>query len=69
MTRLKQLRLERGWSQLDLALRTGLHPSVISRLERGVWPPYRGWRARIAEAFGMPVEQADELFQDVAEGS
>ena len=33
--RLKELREVRGWSQAELARRSGVHQSVISRLENG----------------------------------
>lgn len=65
--RLVAERKKRGWSQCQLAMEARVHPSVISRLERGVWPPYTGWRLRIARALGWPPEQADELFEEVNE--
>ncbi|HEX9729778.1 MAG TPA: helix-turn-helix transcriptional regulator [Gemmatimonadales bacterium] len=33
--RLKELREVRGWSQSELARRSGVHQSIISRLESG----------------------------------
>ncbi len=33
--RIHQLRLERGWSQTDLAERAHIHPSHIGKIERG----------------------------------
>lgn len=33
--RIRQLRLAKGWSQEDLAARSGLHPTYIGGIERG----------------------------------
>jgi transcriptional regulator with XRE-family HTH domain len=51
--RLREERLQRGWTQLDLAVRTGLPPSTISVIERGRVYVHPGWRRRLARAFGM----------------
>jgi len=50
MNRIRETREKKGISQFELARRTGLHPSTISKVERGVWMPFPGWRRRIAEA-------------------
>ena len=34
-TKVRQLRLAKGWTQEDLAERTGLHPTYIGGVERG----------------------------------
>lgn len=67
MLKMKQLRLRKGISQFELARRTGIHPSNLSRIERGVLPAYKNWATKIARALGWPVEKADELFQKVEE--
>lgn len=54
---LKELRVRKGWSQAELARRTGIHPSVISHLEAGRFPLYPGWRRRLAEALGVREEE------------
>lgn len=33
--RIRQLRLAKNWSQEELALRSGLHPTYIGGIERG----------------------------------
>ncbi|MGU3543362.1 helix-turn-helix domain-containing protein [Methylobacterium sp. A52T] len=33
--RIRQLRLAKNWSQEDLAVRSGLHPTYIGGIERG----------------------------------
>ncbi|HBT19870.1 MAG TPA: XRE family transcriptional regulator [Peptococcaceae bacterium] len=67
MLRLTVERKKRRISQMQLAALTGIHPSNLSRIERGVVPAYRGWRLRIAKALGWPLERADELFEEVEE--
>ena len=67
MYRLKVERIKKGLSQAELARMAGVHPSVISRLERGFLPPYAGWRKRIAKALEWPARRAYELFEKVEE--
>lgn len=65
MNRLRQIRRERGFSQLRLAMLTGIAPWDISRVENGWIRPYPGWRKRFARALGMseaelfPTEKGD----------
>ena len=61
MNKLKEVRNERGLSQLKLAFLTGISPSDISRIENGWLRPYPNWRKRLAKALG--TSQAD-LFPD-----
>lgn len=67
MLRLRVERLKRGLTQARLAALAGLHPAELSRIENGKIYPYPGWRRRLAEALGWPVEQADGLFEEVSE--
>ena len=54
---IKQKRLERGWTQTDLAFKAKkLSPSDISRFESGRTKPYPGQAARIAKALGIAPE-------------
>jgi len=59
--KLKEVRKEKGLSQLKLALMTGIAPGDISRIENGWLKPYPGWRKRLARALGIPES---ELFPD-----
>jgi len=52
VNRLKEVRNERGFSQLRLAMLTGIAPGDISRIENGWIRPYAGWRKRFARALG-----------------
>jgi transcriptional regulator with XRE-family HTH domain len=64
--KLKQVRNERGLSQLRLALLTGIAPSELSRIENGWIRPYPGWRKRLARALGtteaelFPAERGEQ---------
>jgi transcriptional regulator with XRE-family HTH domain len=67
---LKRLQVERQrlcLSQFQLGKLADVHPAEISRLERGRIYPYPGWRRKLAEALGWPVERAEELFEEVQE--
>jgi transcriptional regulator with XRE-family HTH domain len=64
MIRLVHERKQRGWSQMDVCMKTGIHPATLSRLERQQMPAYPGWRQRLAEAFGIPGDQLFELVKE-----
>jgi len=54
--RLRQLRLARGWPQIQLAEKCGIGPSRISSLER--WPRLSVGRAtaqKLADALGADI--------------
>ena len=53
---LRQLREERGWTQQELARRLGVTQGAVSLWERGVRRPYRRTRRRLAEVFGISIE-------------
>ncbi len=53
---IRQLREERDWSQLDLAIRLGVNPSNITRWERGVAVPRRRNLSSLASVFGVNVQ-------------
>jgi transcriptional regulator with XRE-family HTH domain len=52
---LRKLRAERGWSQEELAERSGLHRTYVSGIERGTRNVSLDNLERIANAFGLPV--------------
>lgn len=64
MLRIAHERRRRGWSQVQVTLKTGIDPGNLSKLELGKLYPYPGWKQKLAEAFGIP---GDELFQEVPE--
>lgn len=57
MNRLREVRKEKGLSQLKLAFMTGIAPSEISRIENGWLKPYPGWRKRLSRALDMPESE------------
>ena len=61
VNRLRQVRNERGFSQLTLAKLTNISPWDISRIENNWIRPYAGWRKRLARALGVTEK---ELFPE-----
>jgi len=60
--RIRQLRLKQGWTQIDLAVHTGLGRVFISDLERGKKEPCLRSIEILAIAFELTVPQ---LFRGV----
>ena len=58
-TKIKELREEAGFSQTDLASRSGLTQSHVSRLENGDHSPSNKTLSRIADALGKSVGDLD----------
>lgn len=52
--RLRVVRKERGLSQDDLGLSTGVHPTAIGRFERGLRDPRMTSILRLARGLGVP---------------
>jgi putative transcriptional regulator len=55
--RLKVLRAERDWSQLDLAQRLGVSRQSVNAIETRKYDPSLPLAFRIADVFGLPIEQ------------
>jgi transcriptional regulator with XRE-family HTH domain len=53
----RRLRLEAALSQEDLAAKAGLHPTYISRLERGLRAPSLVVVAQLAEALSKSLSE------------
>ena len=54
---LREARTEAGITQMELSLRTGIHPSDIGEVERGRRVAFPGWRSRIAVALNKAEEE------------
>ncbi|AXB77917.1 helix-turn-helix transcriptional regulator [Novosphingobium sp. P6W] len=54
--RLKVLRAERGWSQQDLAMRLEVSRQSVNAIETGRYDPSLPLAFRIADLFGMAIE-------------
>jgi transcriptional regulator with XRE-family HTH domain len=55
VARMKALRLARGWSQLDLALKSGFSPGYIARLETQRHDPKLSTIETLARTFRVSV--------------
>ena len=53
---IRQLRQERGWSQMELALQLGLSQGSVSDWERGLSHPRGRTLLRLAHLFGVNAE-------------
>jgi DNA-binding XRE family transcriptional regulator len=60
-TRIKSLRCEKNWTQNDLAERSGLPQSHISRIEGGKHTPSHKTVVAIANALGVDVRDIDPM--------
>lgn len=55
--RLKELRIERNWSQADLAEKLDVSRQTVNSLERGKYDPSLPLAFKIAAVFGLAIEQ------------
>lgn len=55
MKKLKELRKERNWSQMELSRRSGVSQSFINYLEAGEKQPTLTTLNKLAKAFGVPI--------------
>jgi len=61
VNKLKEIRTERGLSQLKLSFLTGIQPADISRIENDRLRPFPSWRSRLAKVLG---ELETDLFPE-----
>ena len=55
--RLRVLRAERAWSQQDLADRLEVSRQSVNAIETGKYDPSLPLAFRIADLFGLPIEE------------
>lgn len=67
--RLRVLRAERRWSQLDLAERLGVSRQTINALENSRYDPSLPLAFKIAHLFGLPIEQVFLFKEGEQEGT
>ena len=60
-TRLRVLRAERNWSQMELGLRVGVSRQAINATETGKYDPSLPLALKIARLFETRVEEIFEL--------
>ena len=58
--RLRMLRSERGWSQQELAERTGVSRQTINSIEAERYDPSLPLAFRLGRIFGLPIERIFE---------
>ena len=61
MKTIRQLREERGWTQLDLAVRVGVTTATVYNWERGRFEPRASQFKALAQAFGVPMDSIELL--------
>lgn len=59
--RLRVLRAERNWSQMELGLRVGVSRQAINAIETGKYDPSLPLAMKIARVFDHRVEEIFEL--------
>ena len=59
--RLKDLRIERNWTQADLAQHVGVSRQTINAIEKGKFDPSLPLAFRLAKLFDLKIE---EVFLD-----
>lgn len=64
MQTIKDLRLVRGWTQLELAYKLGVTPLTVSKWERGVSEPRVTQLRNLAELFEVPMDEIDLVARD-----
>lgn len=62
MYTVRQLRLEKGWNQNELAFHADLAPSVISQIETGKREPSATTLHKLADALGVDIPDLFERF-------
>jgi len=66
----RTIRLQRGWTQTDLAYHSRVSASEISKIETGRLVPSRTQRKRLADVLGIPrgeVLAEDDDVEQVSE--
>ena len=65
MNYMKRIRETRGITQAEICIRTGIHPSTVNRIERGVIKGSRAHRKKIARALKI---KESEIFPGAVNG-
>ena len=64
MPRCKAKRIEKGWTQAELARHAEMHPASISRIEGGLSVPYESQLQKLSKALGWEGDPS-ELMEEV----
>ncbi len=55
--KLRKFRENKGLSQLQLSMKTGIAPNIICNIENERIIAYKGWKKRISEALNVPEQE------------
>ena len=64
--RLRYIRIEKGWTQRDVAETSGVTVQTISHIERGKHPPRLETMLKISKALAVELGDIDEFKQRIA---
>lgn len=59
MPTIRELREAQRMTQLELAFKAGVTPGTVSNWERGLTSPRPAQLRKVAEIFGVPVEEIE----------
>jgi len=54
---LREKRIDKGLSQVQLSVRTGIASTTISAIETGRIVPFNGWKVKLSGALGVSVAE------------
>jgi transcriptional regulator with XRE-family HTH domain len=57
----RTLRVSKGFTQFEVARRSRLHPSTVSRIENGRYRPYPAEARRLARTLGVTLRDIEAL--------
>ena len=57
ITKVRELRTDRGWSQAELAERLGVSRQTVNAIETGRYEPSLSLALKMAKLFTRPVEE------------
>lgn len=67
MKKFHAMRLERGWSRLELSQRAGLAYGTVMRIERGETKPQEWTARKLGHAFGLCWDDMLSVMEDVSD--
>lgn len=56
-SKLRVLRIIRGWTVIQVAAQVGCHPDLLRRIEKRLNTCPEKWQGPIAALFGLPAEE------------
>jgi transcriptional regulator with XRE-family HTH domain len=59
MQTIREFREQHGWTQFELAVKAGVTPSTVSNWERGIFEPKVSQLRKLAELFGVRMDDIE----------